>query len=263
MKNIIVALALLSSACSPSALRIPSLTPKPSSTGPLIVSSANMQGWAPVMIQTATSGFVSTPFFPITGTLGKGSYQFNTGSGDGTTGGVRQGGKPLLGNALYNNTLLSDLTQLSYYTYVPSGSGTVQAPYVNLYIDLNGSTGTILVYEVPTTNLTHDVWQNWNVLSPNSFWCTTAAVFGSKTCSTSSGLPNVSLADVIAAYPTAKIADITGLPPSASYPFSVGNAGLQFLAGSSTGGTWKNFVGYLDYITIGVGTTVQVYDFEN
>ena len=222
-----------------------------------------MQGWVTTLIQTAKAGFVTIPFFPDTGTIGNGSYQLTTGAGDGTTGGIRQGGKALLSNTLFNGTLLSGFTEISYNTFVPTGSGTVQAPYLNLYVDLDGTNSVLLVFEVDAGTILHDIWQHWDALIPAAFWCTTPAVIGLKTCSTTSGSPNLALAEVVAAYPNAKIADLTGLTPSPSYPFSVGNAGLIFLVGSSTGGTWKNFTGAIDNITIGASGVARNYNFEN
>ena len=236
--------------------------------GPIIVTRANMQGWATPLIQTATTSFVESPSFPIVGAAGQGSFQMSTGPGNGTDGsGIRQGGKAFLSNTLFNHTLLSNLTKFSYSTYVPSGFQAGLAPYINLYVDLDGTHSVLLVYEAGTTAgdspLLFNTWQNWNVIIPGSFRCTTPQVFGTKTCSTTPEAPNVGISEIVAAYPNAQIQDTTNVALSPTYPFSFGDAGLQFLIGSSTGGSWANITGFVDNISIGVSGTTRNYLFES
>ena len=136
----------------------------------ITVRTDDRNGWDLFMPNTAKVRMEPGPGTPP---LGIASVVLHSGPGTGTITGCGQGGKTMLGNWSYDGTPWTDLTTLSYSTYVYSTSGHTAAnvaPYLNLFIDTdnNGSYDKILVFDpyynrlgpIPT-----DTWQTWDVLN--------------------------------------------------------------------------------------------------
>ncbi len=198
-------------------------------------------GWSFYTTNTASGALVSGPGTPPAGT---GSFHMPTGSGVGPG----LGGKTFLGTRDHSGTLLSDITTLSYSTYVDPGSPTVNlAVAINMYVDLdgNGTRDTTLVFEpvyVPGQGaITHGTWQTWDTLSGSGWWYT--ANFGPLTNNFNSFN---SLAYYVGLFPNAQIVD-WGLTP-----------GFQFVSGSSGGTPWVDFDGNVDNFTF----NATHHDFE-
>ncbi len=159
-------------------------------------------------------------------------------------------------NTAFAGTLLSDLTALSYSTYVDVDGSGGQAPYLNLLIDQdnNGTVDDQLFFEpvyqtgafpgdpVPNQGAIQlHTWQTWDARN-GGWWSLDAGTFGP---------PLVTLATYSASFPNARIVNSSG-----------GLGGLRILVGSGAG-AWDNFVGAADNVTVDTSSTTPVtYDFE-
>ena len=217
----------------------------------VVVRSNNLHGWVPTASSTATVSFVPGPATPP---LGEGSAQLAVGSdGDGAA---------QLRQTSFNGTSLSDLTALSYSTYT-SNDGTPpmtgdQTIYIILNVDrdADGTLDTLLFFEPEYqhgyTNAVPDqgdnvlnTWQTWN-----------ARVGGWYGIDPSNGDPvfagpgsNVEpLDNFITAFPNARL--------------NVAASGSLRLVAGFGAGSWDNFVGNVDNVTVGVSTANTTYDFE-
>jgi hypothetical protein len=209
----------------------------------IVVNPAAMNGWAFQISGTATAQMVAGPASPP---LGTGSAELAVGT-DGDGGAQMR-------NANYTGTKLSDLTALSYSTYVSAFMG-CQAPYIilNLDLDSDGTADDFLFFEpcyqtgsysgdpVPNQGAPMlNTWQTWDAFA-GGWWSVNAATFGP---------PLTTLATYIGAHPDATIVNT-----------SSGLGGVRLVAGFGAG-AWDNFVGNVDAFTIGVGSDVTTYDFE-
>src|SRR3569623_68729 len=162
-----------------------------------------------------------------------------------------------------NGTLLSNLTTLNYSTNVTQYGSGGQAPYMKLRVDFdgNGTTDDTLIFEpvyqdgvysftvdgttggapAPTPpsqgSLTLNTWQQWNVLT-GGLWVNSA---------NTGGPPLVTMAIYIAAHPGVKLA--TDRPA------------LEMTSGFGAG-SWDNFIGNFDNLTVGVSGVNTPYDFN-
>jgi Ca2+-binding RTX toxin-like protein len=157
----------------------------------------------------------------------------------------------------YNGMLLSDLTDLSYNTFVTQDGAGGQAPYIILNIDLdgNGTTDDQLFFEpvyqdgsygtlpgstiATQQSLATGVWQTWDA-DDGGWWSLNAGTFGP---------PLTSLDAYIAAHPGARLA----APAS--------GAGSVRLVTGFGAGAWDNFVGSVDEVSIGFNGNVDSFDF--
>ena len=200
-----------------------------------IVSNCDMHGWT--SNSTGQSNFSFFPSGPDLPPLPSGSAEFY----------VHGGGNPgaKITTNQYSGSLLSLLAELKYSTYVQDfGSGSLQADniYVMLTVDYNGDGNSDdKLYYQPllqvNSPLTFGVWQQWNALS-GGWWSSNG---------TASATPTAikSLSAIIAAKPTAKI-------------LSLG------LYAGYVAGTWADFKGNADALSIGFGTSaVTLYNFED
>jgi len=218
-------------------------------SGTVVVSTAQMAGWT-VQLDTSTPNppTAATAFVagPDVAPSGAGSVLLGVGSdGDG---GVQ------LRNPGYVGTLLSDVTVLSYSTYVSVYMG-CQAPYIILSLDYTGDgvvddalffepcyqSGTyggdpIPAQGVPVLN----TWQTWNALE-GGWWAFNAFTFGP---------------------PLTTISSYIGSHPETRIVHSLSGAGGVRIAAGYGAGAWDNFVGNVDSFTIGVGAAVTTFDFE-
>lgn len=91
------------------------------------VTPGALDGWTPTESGTADVSFVAGPETPP---LGEGSAQLSVGAAGGSAAQLRNGD--------YDGVLLSDITSLSYFTYVQQDGSGGQAPYLILDVDLDG-----------------------------------------------------------------------------------------------------------------------------
>jgi hypothetical protein len=210
------------------------------SAATVVVHPFSMDGWITQQSGTATVGFVAGPGTPP---AGDGSVELRVGSDGNSAAQVRNGD--------YAGTLLSDLTTLTYNTYVQQDGLGGQAPYILLNVDLdgNGTTDDLLFFEPVYQNsvfFTNDqgpllvgVWQDWNALD-GGWW----SVNGTAGATPGTGVK--SLEDYIAAEPDAAVAS---------------GPALRVVTGFGAG-AWDNFVGNADAVTVGVNGSDTTYDFE-
>jgi hypothetical protein len=219
----------------------------------VVVSPANMNGWSfgtadPNGNPPGNAGdigqMVTGPGAPP---YGVGSAQLATAPGHGDD-------ASYITTSAYNGTRLSQLTQLSYSTFVTANNGQ-QFPYVQLSVASSGSgpADDILFFEPPyqtpgtgnpglpdqgSTAL--GTWQLWNA--------TVGGWWDFSTFSPGSGVG--SLADFLALFPNATIED---------NPFAGG--GIAITVGYASAG--DNFNAYVDGVTIGtLAGGAKTFDFE-
>jgi hypothetical protein len=217
-------------------------------TTDIVVRSNLLDGWVLSTTGTATTSFVVGPGTPP---LGEGSGRLSVGS-DGSGGGrFRQTG--------FNGTFLSDLTTLTYKTYTSNdGSAPAigdQTIYIILDVDLdgNGTSDDLLFFEpeyqhgytgaVPDQgDNVLNTWQTWNALA-GGWW----SLNGSAGATAGAGVKPLST--IIAAFPNARLDN------------SAATGSLRLVAGFGAG-SWDNFVGNVDDVTVGVSTFNTRYDFD-
>lgn len=235
------------------------LVPRAAAAATTTVTSGNMGNWAfdnrdsggvVGANPTAGGGMVNGPGAPP---LGTGSANLYTGNG--ITGGD---GAEELRNTGYSGVLLSTITSLSYSTYATSWNGQ-QVPYLTLEIDPNGGTnadGNYRLFFEPAyqTHATGNAalpdqgpvslnnWQTWNALT-GGWWSNLGGASGAP------GTGVISLADYIALYPNASLANTAG---------GLGAVQLRVGFASDT----DQFNGYVDDVRIGVSGSDTSYDFE-
>ena len=223
----------------------------------VVVTPANMDGW----VEYSEPGVTDVDFVsgPATPPLGVGSAKFSISSAPGAGGFAAQ-----LRNSSYAGTKLSDLTALSYSTYVQQFGSGGQAPYILLNID-NDNNGTIddfLFFEPVYQNGTYgtiysnDTVPNQCSGNPNcvslNTWQTWNAFIGGWWSANESagGPPLITLAKYIEEHPNATIINRED-----------GAGGLRIVAGFGEG-AWNGFVGNVDAFTIGVSSCNTTYNFE-
>jgi len=197
------------------------------------VTLSSPQGWAGVDDngKGGSLAFVNSP----TGSLGLGSAQLSVNA-------TNQG--YMLYKAAYGGIRLTDITNLSYDTYVKQGNNTI-APSLQFDIDkdVNDSDTSWqgrLVYE-PYQNghasVINGQWQNQDALD-GSWWFSNPGKFDNK-CPMSAPC---TFDELTGSYQNIGIRDVSG-------------GGVSFKAGSG----WTNFVGNVDNFTFNSDT----YDFES
>lgn len=220
------------------------------SPGIVVVQPSNMRGWAFNLSgsgATGTGTFVRGPAAPP---LGQGSVKFILGA-DGDYVELRHGG--------YTGSLLSAIRDLSYSTYVPTGTGssndnTCQAPYLILTIDNNNdgdpddNGDNILFFEpcYQSGAVLRDTWQNWNAQSGQ--WYPGYNDDGSDRVT---GPPTQTLQEYAATHPNARIVNSSN-----------GRGGVRIDAGGG-GAITSDDIYYADAYKIGFGSgSTTTYDFE-
>jgi hypothetical protein len=223
----------------------------------VVVTPANLNGWTVHEVPTQTDvDFVNGPATPP---LGVGSAQLSIASTPGAGDLAAQ-----LRNPNYAGTKLSDLTALSYSTYVQQFGSGGQAPYLILNIDLdnNGTIDDQLFFEpvyqsgtystvdpsitIPdqcpgvTNCVALNTWQTWNALA-GGWWSLNAATFGP---------PLTTIEQYVADNPDATIVNSTS-----------GAGGVRIVAGFGEG-AWNGFIGNVDAFTIGVSACNTTFNFE-
>ncbi|MDQ2806925.1 MAG: hypothetical protein M3Z04_08455, partial [Chloroflexota bacterium] len=208
------------------------------------VRPSSLQGWASYDENGASHAFVIGPATPP---FGIGSYALLTGAGNGTN----QGGKTYFATNAYSGTLLSNISSVSYRTYVDPASTSdpnlVTAINIQLDADGNGTRDAALIFEPYYTYgpPTRGVWQTWNA-RPGIWWNNNAICgHGAVTFQ--------SLSQWMSDCPAAQLVQW--------YPRADGYA-TQLVAGQTSGGGWANFIGNTDGFELGVNYNSTTYDFE-
>ncbi len=213
----------------------------PTSTADVVVNASGEHGWVTWTDMTASIDFVSGPATPP---LGIGSVRMQPGTDGDSAGRLR--------TTNLDGTLLSDLTSLSYQTYVSTNLN-CQAPYLLIEVDLDSNTtaddylffepcyqtGTYGGDNVPDQGtVTLNTWQTWDA-QVGGWWANSDG---------NGGPPLTTLATYIAAHPTATVATS-----------ALGGVRLQVGRG---GAAWANNISYVDAVTLGVDDVSTTYDFE-
>jgi hypothetical protein len=215
----------------------------------VLVTPSNLNGWTTSEVPGLTDvDFVSGPATPP---IGVGSAQLSIATTPGAGDEAAQ-----LRNPNYAGTKISDLTTLSYSTYVQQYGSGGQAPYIILQVDNdgNGSVDDLLFFEPvyqdatffpsnPQQSLALNTWQTWDAL--NGGWWSLNGIAGATP-----GTGVKSLDDYLAAAPNATIVN------SAS-----GAGGVRIVAGFGEG-AWNGFVGNVDAFTIGASSCNTTFNFE-
>lgn len=156
----------------------------------------------------------------------------------------------------YSGTLLSDLTEIKYSTYVVQNSPTI----IVLQIDVNGDqTKDFNIFWEPRTYiqspgfppLVFNTWQQWDPLN-QGVWHIEAAIIPLP-----AGLTDLTctLPELIAAFANARIID---MPPAGN-----NGEGVRFTIGGTPRNLYDNTVGYFDALIIGTRNEQHstLYDF--
>jgi hypothetical protein len=230
----------------------------------VVVTPSNMSDWTFYSFDsngdpTTSNGNVGALVTgPATPPLGTGSAELATGTGNGD-------GSEQIRNTDYNGIKLSDLTSLSYSTFMSQNNGS-QMPYLELYINttgvaaIPGSYDDRLSFEPPYQTAPFsggdhpdqgasvlNTWQNWNALTGG--WYDDLNV-GTPGANEGPGQPGVvSLATYLATYPNATIVNAT--PDEGGVRVSVGY-----------GSSGDTFAGNIDDFVIGTAAGTTTYDFE-
>lgn len=174
------------------------------------------------------SGFVEGP-----GTPPEGLGSFFTAITDPSS-------KIILGRNDYHDAPLSELTALSYWTYIDPGASNTNNWYVNLYTDADGDGAydTRLDYVPPSAMVMTGVWQQWDAFS--GLWRVST-----------SGM-NMTLADFLAANPNARFNAFSD-PQALALRWNMGD----------TASSYVGFDGNLDGVRVAVnGVGDDTWDFE-
>lgn len=147
----------------PPALLVIGITPAHAAR--LVVTASSLQGWLLFndgLTTPATAAFVHGPSTPP---LGTGSYGTSI---------IATGEKISFGRAdgAYNEILLSNLTAISYSTYISPATTKFQNWYLNVYLDTTG-TGTSYNFRLDfiPPGTTTGVWQTWDGFNPpQPYW---------------------------------------------------------------------------------------------
>ena len=230
--------------------------------GCVTVSPCTMEetGWA-LQIRTDSETCPSTGSFefqtgPACPSANSGSAKFIVGP-DGNS-------DVQLRNSDFNGTKLSDLTALSYCTYVQfRNPGTFVAPYIGLTISSNGDNviDQVLYFEpvyqtggYPTDPPGQTIPPQDDGTVQTCEWKCWDALAGGWWLGTVGGPPLTTIASYVEAHPNATIVN----PDSC-------RGGIR-LAGGEGAGPWDCFIGNVDKVTIAVGNSVPArsvtYDFE-
>jgi hypothetical protein len=151
----------------------------------------------------------------------------------------------------YSGTLLADITELKYSTYVVNNAATIMV----LQVDVTGDNAKDFnIFFEPRQSLQApgfpplllDTWQQWDALQGQWYF---EAV-------TISGLPEkTTIAQLVALHPNARIID--------TEPVGHNGEGVRFTIGGNPRSNYDNTIGYFDALIIGTSDAQQstLFDF--
>jgi hypothetical protein len=150
----------------------------------------------------------------------------------------------------YSGTLLSDLTELKYSTYVVQNSPTIMV----LQVDVNGDDDKDFnIYFTPRDAAQQQVvlntWQQWDAL--NGIWHIEVPTISMPQFSTD----ETTLPQLFSVYPNARIIDTA--------PLGHNGEGVRFTIGGNPRSLYNNTIGYFDALIIGTKNQQHstVFDF--
>jgi len=229
----------------------------------VVVKPTAMDGWNFQTFGTGAGGFETGPGVPP---MGAGSAELKVGS---DTGGIDRAD---LRNKNYHGTLLSTLTEITYWTYITANSGCV-APYVLLSVDVDADgvfnpgggiddglffepcyqTGTYVTdppsQVIPVQNggvVATGTWQKWDALN-GGWWSNNYGGAG--------GPPLTTMPAYLARLASLGYAN----PKIANTDNCLGGVRLRVGPGPPV---WNNFEGNVDDFRIGVSGNTTINDFE-
>lgn len=202
------------------------------------VTPNNMNGWAFGWDTGDMNGFGGFTTGPAPAPMGIGSMVLAINSASGA--------RPVAATAAWNGTAFSQITSLSYDTFVstPTAPPDVLAITLSFNVDYDLTDANTawqgrLTYEPYFSGIVQSgIWQSWNTLSGN-WWASGAP--GNSLCPQNSPC---TWAQVLSNWP---------------------DAGVHATLGAlvlKAGGPWPQFGGNVDALTIGVSGSDTVYDFE-
>ncbi len=160
-----------------------------------------------------------------------------------------RGSKAIMSSNEFDGIKLSDITDLSYDTYVSSSTGANLAPYINIYFDLDnngiydgGVNDDFITFSTSEAGETVvlNSWQSWDLTSVDWY-----SRYGKLT-------NGVRVRDIFTSiqtnFPNATIID----------PYNTGGGGFIINGGDSSTEGWSNFTGYVDNLVL----NSHNYDFE-
>ena len=144
------------------------------------VTPASPGDWSTLYVNMADVVFPSTQDSPPPGLCGTDSLHLSTGAGmdPSATGDWPQwkgaGGKAFAGYSKVNGHPIGELTELTYSTFSEAATEP-RAPYLNVFVDVDGSgTTDILVFEpklIEQRKVESRTWQTWKAADERGWWC--------------------------------------------------------------------------------------------
>jgi len=228
------------------------LTQQSNSQNTVVVTDCNLSGWLKQPVGKSYLGFVNGPATPP---VGKGSLKFYV-----PAGGINWPGDFVrFRNGQYTGTKLSDLTELSYDTYIEARDNNVDINFIVVLIDINGD-GTAdhnLVFDprYQNTNFIRSTmpnqgfsqvneWQHWDALHGGWFFG------GETTTDPEHEGPYFTMAEYLNLYPNATIRNDA----------AKGGPAIRLTAGGVVFD--PNFYASMDNFKIGINGVTTTYDFE-
>ncbi len=226
------------------------------------VSPHQSEHWKITATKTASGRYVQEPSPQI---LGQGSLRLDTGNGDGKD----KGGKIWVGTSDFDGIKLSDLTRLTFSTFVVTSATEDIAPYLNIHLDTNDNgkwDGRFGGDDILSFDPAQQPPPKGNLKIKRGTWNT--GVGGSTTHDASPAVGGwwiVGKENIAGRGSNSKTLQqiIEVLGDHAIVANTMDNApGISVIAGAASGGTFKDFTGYLDQLTIGVKGKETIYNFE-
>src|SRR5690606_1797712 len=152
----------------------------------------------------------------------------------------------------FRNTLISDITSLSYSTYVPATSN---VPTLQIGVGFDGNTNYQgrLVWVPNAASVVNNTWQTWNVLDPaQGLFYYSSSTFSPYFNECPLGGAGCTLTSILAAHPSIRVlpnADPGNPDPNNTW----GALGFRSENGSTSS---------VDNLTVGVNRANSVFNFE-
>jgi hypothetical protein len=202
----------------------------------VVVDPANPEGWV-FSQDSGSTGAGSFVTGPATPPLGQGSAQLSVTNSASS--------EILFKNFTNDGMALSNITGLSYQSYVASAATSDQSPSLQINVNINSSAtgyqGRLVFEPYYTNTITPDTWQSWDATGSGADWWFSRSSIFSNGCTIAAPC---TWAQVLADYPDVEINNDFG--------------GFGFKVGSG----WDNFVGNVDDFTATINSTTTTYNFD-